>query len=195
MDVCAASTPAVSSDTNNNKSQSPSSKGADGNQSKHRQQLTDLASGNNEEHRLLSYVPLKEKIQRYAQDVPFFSVEFFPPRTEKGAGNLVQLLDKFRDGDPFFCDITWHAAGISHNATSSITIAGVALNYCFLETMLHVTCIGLKKADLRAHLEKAKKLGIRNILALRGDKHGEWPIRELHALTAKLDDLGKISPI
>lgn len=181
LDICAASTPSVSSDTNNNKSQTPSSKCGDGNQLKHRQQLTDVSSGNNEEHRLLSYVPLKEKIQRYSDashDVPFFSVEFFPPRTEKGAGNLVQLLDKFRDGDPFFCDITWHAAGISLNATSSITMAGVALNYCFLETMLHVTCIGMKKADLRGHLEKAKSLGIRNILALRGDKHSEWPIRQ-----------------
>lgn len=180
LDVCAASVPAVSSDTNNNSnssSQTASSKGGDANQSKHRQQLTDVSSGSNEEHRLLSYVPLKEKIQRYSNashDVPFFSVEFFPPRTDKGAANLVQLIDKFRDGDPFFCDITWHAAGISHSSTSSITISGVALNYCFLDAMLHVTCIGLKKADLRDHLEKAKSLGIRNILALRGDKHGEW---------------------
>ena len=135
-----------------------------------------VASDNGQD-RLSSFVPLVEKIQHYSNtshDVPFFSVEFFPPRTDKGASNLIQLLDRFRDGDPYFCDITWHAAGNPglEKPTSSITIAGVALNYCFLDTMLHVTCIGLTKADLRQHLERAKRLGIRNLLALRGDKHG-----------------------
>lgn len=190
LNVCTAGTSPVSSDSNNNSKsgQSPSSKGADiidVIKQHQQQQLLPSDVTTNEEHRLLSYVPLREKIQRYAQaghDVPFFSVEFFPPRTDKGAGNLIQLLDKFRDGDPYFCDITWHAAGNpgSEKPTSSITIAGVALNYCSLDTMLHVICIGLKKADLRAHLERAKSLGIRNILALRGDKHDNCHVYDFH---------------
>lgn len=49
-----------------------------------------------------------------------------------------------------------------------MTIASAALNYCGLETMLHLTCCNLSKADITRHLDRARELGIRNILALRG---------------------------
>lgn len=125
----------------------------------------------------LCYVKLSDKVHRYVNSnntVPFYSVEFFPPRNAKSANNLIELLDEYRDGDPYFCDITWHVAGNpgSDTPTSSITIAGAALNYCCMDTMLHIICIGLTKTALHQHLERAKALGIRNILALRGDKHG-----------------------
>jgi methylenetetrahydrofolate reductase (NADPH) len=35
--------------------------------------------------------------------------------------------------------------------------------------MLHLTCTNMKVADIRDSLQRAKQLGIRNILALRGD--------------------------
>ena len=126
-----------------------------------------------------TYVPLSKKITNYCHSshggIPFFSVEFFPPRSDKTAGNLIRLLDKYCDGDPYYANITWHAAGQSEldNPTSSITVAGMALNYCCLDTMLHIICISLTCANLRHYLERAKRLGIRNILALRGDKIGK----------------------
>ena len=52
--------------------------------------------------------------------------------------------------------------------TSSMAIANAALNFCGLETMLHLTCARQTKTEITAHLQKAKGLGIRNILALRG---------------------------
>ncbi|CAG2164010.1 unnamed protein product [Oppiella nova] len=124
------------------------------------------------------YVPLIERIIRRqrSSSAPFFSFEFFPPKTKEAAINLISRLDRFRQSDPLFCDITWHSAGNpgSDCETSSITIAGVALNYCGLETMLHITCVGLTRNELTNHLERAKTLGIRNILALRGDQtYGE----------------------
>ena len=51
-----------------------------------------------------------------------------------------------------------------------MTIASAALNYCGLETMLHLTCCNLNKAEVTRHLDRARDLGIRNILALRGGK-------------------------
>ena len=73
-------------------------------------------------------------------------------------------------GKPLFCDVTWHPAGdpASDKPTSSITIAGTMLNYCGLETMLHITCCEQTKEEITAHLNRAKDLGIKNILALRG---------------------------
>lgn len=71
-----------------------------------------------------------------------------------------------------FCDITWHAAGDpgGDKETSSMHIAGVALDYCGVEIMLHITCANETKETITRHLYKAKSMGIRNILALRGGK-------------------------
>lgn len=49
-----------------------------------------------------------------------------------------------------------------------MTIASAALNYCGLETMLHLTCCNLSRDDVTKHLNRAREMGIRNILALRG---------------------------
>ena len=122
----------------------------------------------------LPYVPLINRMQKRitSGDLPFFSFEFFTPKTKEAAMNLIGRFDRLRQSGPMFCDITWHSAGNpgSDTETSSITIAGVALNYSGLETMLHITCVGMSESDLRRHLERAKELGIRNILALRGDR-------------------------
>lgn len=130
------------------------------------------------------YVSLAEKIRQrsgqhaYEKYDRFFSVEFFPARTPKGALNWIRLVEQYADGDPLYCDITWHVAGNPglDSPTSSLTMANVALNYCQLETMLHITCIGLTCEQLGKHLERAKNYGIRNILALRGDRHGKCVI-------------------
>lgn len=100
----------------------------------------------------------------------FFSLEFFPPRTATGASNLISRFDRMFSGGPLFCDVTWHPAGNpgGDQETSSMTIASAALNYCSLETMLHITCANQSKEAITKHLEKAKSLGIKNILALRG---------------------------
>ena len=54
--------------------------------------------------------------------------------------------------------------------TSSTTIASTAANYCGIETMLHMTCANMTTDHVLKNLKKAKALGLRNILALRGGK-------------------------
>jgi methylenetetrahydrofolate reductase (NADPH) len=73
-------------------------------------------------------------------------------------------------GHPLFCDITWHPAGdpASEKPTSSMKIASAMLNYCFLETMLHITCYNQTKETMKTYLDRAKSIGIKNLLALRG---------------------------
>jgi methylenetetrahydrofolate reductase (NADPH) len=75
-------------------------------------------------------------------------------------------------GQPLFCDITWHPTGdpAGTKETSSMMIANTMLNYCSIDTMLHITCYGAKKATMLEYLTKAKDFGIRNLLALRGGK-------------------------
>lgn len=118
-----------------------------------------------------SPLTLIEKIhQKIAANEKFFSLEFFPPRTPNGASNLIAKFDRISRGCPLFCDVTWHPAGDpgGDKETSSMTIASAALNYCGIDTMLHITCANTVKATVTKHLMKAKTLGIRNVLALRG---------------------------
>ncbi|CAF3418989.1 unnamed protein product [Rotaria socialis] len=125
------------------------------------------------------YVSLTEKIsKRIADNDRWFSLEFFPPRTPSGAANLIGCFDRMAAGRPLFCDITWHPAGdpAGDKETSSMMIANTMLNYCGIDTMLHITCYGAKKAAMLEYLYKAKDCGIRSLLALRGDPHvgEEW---------------------
>ena len=127
---------------------------------------------------------LMEKIEsRIASKDRFFSLEFFPPRTKSGAVNLMARLERMAMGLPLFVDITWHPAGnpAGDTETSSMMIAHSALNYIGIETMLHMTCVGSTHEQINGYLEKAKKLGIRNVLALRGDApndENKWQMQE-----------------
>lgn len=91
-------------------------------------------------------------------------------------------IEMFEEYQPLFVDITWHPAGDPGNLekiTSSSSIAGGCLNYCRAETMLHLTCTMYTRQQTLEHLQKAKDMGIRNILALRGGGYlfgGPWVV-------------------
>lgn len=79
-------------------------------------------------------------------------------------------FDRMGAGGPLFIDVTWHPAGDpgSDKETSSMVIASTAVNYCGLETILHMTCCCQSREQITGYLHKAKRLGLKNILALRG---------------------------
>ncbi|XP_078281428.1 methylenetetrahydrofolate reductase (NADPH) isoform X2 [Rhinoraja longicauda] len=125
---------------------------------------------------------LKDKMRRRieSRDI-WFSLEFFPPKTADAAVNLVSRFDHMAVGGPLFIDVTWHPAGDpgGDKETSSMTIASTAVNYCGLETLLHLTCCNQTKDQITQHLKKARNLGLKNILALRGDPLGDdWKTEE-----------------
>ncbi|XP_036204265.1 methylenetetrahydrofolate reductase isoform X4 [Myotis myotis] len=125
---------------------------------------------------------LREKMRRRMESGDkWFSLEFFPPRTAQGAVNLISRFDQMGAGGPLFIDVTWHPAGDpgSDKETSSMAIASAAVNYCGLETVLHLTCCRQSQEEITGHLHKAKQLGLKNILALRGDPVGDqWEEEE-----------------
>ncbi|CAG5127360.1 unnamed protein product, partial [Candidula unifasciata] len=128
-------------------------------------------------------LPLIDKIRkREKSGEPFFSLEFFPPHTNSGAMNLISRFERLAASNPLFCDITWHPASDPSNTekpTSSTCMAGIMLNYCGIDTMLHMTCAQTTADKVKDNLCKAKGLGIRNILALRGDipeGNTDWPV-------------------
>lgn len=68
---------------------------------------------------------------------------------------------------PLFVTVTWGAGGST--ATKSLELAEICQRQLGLTTCLHLTCTNMDRALIDEALEQAKVLGIRNILALRGD--------------------------
>lgn len=68
---------------------------------------------------------------------------------------------------PLFVTVTWGAGGST--AARSLELAEICQRQLQLTTCLHLTCTNMSRALIDEALEEAKVLGIRNILALRGD--------------------------
>ncbi len=109
-----------------------------------------------------------DKIKEYAvRGKPFFSFEYFPPKTESGLHNLYARLDRMAALEPCFIDITWGAGGSTSETT--LTLSKDAQTYFGLDVMMHITCANMSEPKLRAALDQARDSGIKNIMALRGD--------------------------
>ncbi|KAI1214882.1 MTHFR-domain-containing protein [Annulohypoxylon truncatum] len=111
---------------------------------------------------------ITDKIAALPADSSYFSLEFFPPKTAMGFSNLRDRLDRMaRALRPLFVNVTWGAGGST--ATKSLELAEICQRELNLTTCLHLTCTNMSRKLIDRALEDAKVLGIRNILALRGD--------------------------
>lgn len=98
---------------------------------------------------------------------PFFSFEFFPPRTDEAHAHLLETAATLRELRPAFVSVTYGAMGSTRART--IGVSKQIQNDIGLTVMAHVTCVGSSRADLRATLNEIEAAGIENVLALRGD--------------------------
>lgn len=111
---------------------------------------------------------ITDKIAALPADANYFSLEFFPPKTEMGFNNLRDRLHRMeRALRPLFVNVTWGAGGST--AEKSIELAELCQKEVGITTCLHLTCTNMSRKLVDKALEDAKTLGIRNILALRGD--------------------------
>ncbi|KAI1197296.1 methylenetetrahydrofolate reductase 2 [Nemania serpens] len=111
---------------------------------------------------------ITDKIAALPADASYFSLEFFPPKTGMGFSNLRDRLDRMaRALRPLFVNVTWGAGGST--AAKSLELAEICQRELNLTTCLHLTCTNMSRKMIDNALEDAKALGIRNILALRGD--------------------------
>ncbi|MBE3049284.1 methylenetetrahydrofolate reductase, partial [Candidatus Bathyarchaeota archaeon] len=111
---------------------------------------------------------ITDKIAALPPDAMYTSLEFFPPKTDMGFSNLRDRLDRMeRALRPLFVSVTWGAGGST--AQKSLDLAEICQRSLGLTTCLHLTCTNMSRSLVDKALEDAKALGIRNILALRGD--------------------------
>ncbi|TDL24992.1 MTHFR-domain-containing protein [Rickenella mellea] len=110
---------------------------------------------------------LSEKIRHSERSRPFFTFEFFPPRTDQGFANLLARISRLASLDPLAINVTWGAGGSTKDR--SLDLAGIAQSEYGIDTVLHLTCTNMVQGSVDAALRDAKERGIHNILALRGD--------------------------
>ena len=112
--------------------------------------------------------------QRVSEKKPFYSFEFFPPKTEAGLTNLYGRLDRMAPLSPTFIDVTWGAGGSANNELS-LELSRNAQTYFGYDVMMHLTCTEFTVEEINKTLEKVYASEIKNLLALRGDppQHGE----------------------
>jgi methylenetetrahydrofolate reductase (NADPH) len=111
---------------------------------------------------------ISDKIAALSPHSEYFSLEFFPPKTEMGFSNLRTRLERMaRALRPLFVTVTWGAGGAT--ASKSLELAQMCQTGLGLTTCLHMTCTNTTRASIDEALETAKSFKIRNILALKGD--------------------------
>lgn len=102
-----------------------------------------------------------------------FSVEIFPPKTDKGMDALRVTLADLAVLRPDFVSVTYGAGGSSRDTTFDI-VRLVEEQY-HLPAVHHFTCVAHTRAEIRAILDKLRAQDIRSILALRGDAPKDQP--------------------
>ena len=99
---------------------------------------------------------------------PVISIEFFPPKTKKGEDRLFQeTLPLLSKTQPDFCSVTYGAGGNTRSKT--LQVVDLIQRSYSITGLAHLTCISSTKDEIEQFLNDAVSLGIKNILALRGD--------------------------
>lgn len=96
-----------------------------------------------------------------------FSFEFFPPKTDEDAAQLMKTAEALRALEPSYISVTWGAGGSTRRKTLDL-VANIKAKLG-VETMAHLTCVGASRADIDAVLTEIRDKKIDNVLALRGD--------------------------
>lgn len=120
--------------------------------------------------------PMTSVVERLQGKRTAFSVEFLPPRDAADESVLWRSIRELEPLDPAYMSITYGAGGSSRDGTIR-SIARVATETT-LVPMAHLTAVDHSLAELRNVIGWYAAVGVRNILALRGDPpgdpYGEW---------------------
>lgn len=98
---------------------------------------------------------------------PAFSFEFFPAKTEQGGEKLLNTYDELNKLSPAYFSVTYGAGGSTRSRTLDIVQALCARGDTDIAP--HMSCIGDDKSQIAELLDLYKGLGIKRLVALRGD--------------------------
>jgi len=95
------------------------------------------------------------------------SIEFFPPKTPEGAEKLRLVKDRLaKEVKPSFFSVTFGAGGSTQEGTLRTV---ESIHQSGQDAAPHLSCVGSSKENIYALLRLYKEMGVRRIVALRGD--------------------------
>jgi methylenetetrahydrofolate reductase (NADPH) len=97
---------------------------------------------------------------------PAISLEFFPPKTPEGVAKLRVARQALYALKPEFCSVTFGAGGSTQQGTFG-TVAEILAEG--VGAASHFSCIGATRAGVREQLATLKAMGVKRLVALRGD--------------------------
>jgi methylenetetrahydrofolate reductase (NADPH) len=107
-------------------------------------------------------------IDKLLTGVPTLSYEVFPPKNPSEWSALYDTLGHISKLSPDFISVTYRG-GVS-TRTRTVELVGRIERELEIETAAHLTCITHTEVELREILTELQNIGIRSIIALRGDR-------------------------
>lgn len=95
------------------------------------------------------------------------SFEFFPPKTDEQRDGLEKTVRALKPRAPEYVSMTFGAGGSTLNYT--VDAVRTLHEQHSLDAAPHLSCMGGTRDEIRALLESYRSIGLRRIVALRGD--------------------------
>ncbi len=105
------------------------------------------------------------------------SFEFFPPKTAEMEEKLWAAISDLKNLKPSFVSVTYGAGGSTRERTHQ-TIKRI-IEETDLKPASHLTCVAASKDEIHEVLRNYWKIGVRHIVALRGDMPASSPNYQL----------------
>jgi len=112
-------------------------------------------------------MPMKKITEIFVERAWTFSFEFFAPKTDKGRANLMDTADALERLGADFFSVTYGAGGTEAHTTLDTVLK---LLYAHEPAVVHhLTCVKHTYREIRQQVAGMSRVGVRNIMALRGD--------------------------
>lgn len=109
----------------------------------------------------------------FAQQQVTMSFEFFPPKTDDAAQQLLKTVQEMEPLHPSFVSVTYGAGGSTRQRTHDLVVRIKEKTAC--DPVPHLTCVCHSEEEIESILVRYAENGISNIHALGGDPPKDRP--------------------